>query len=875
MSEALRILKEITSAGFKYRKYVDQVRIFNDFANRFGWRPSDHLGPEYGLTTKSNGHLLVEHGLEHAAVITFMAEPAKSIELPISEVRILLEVSYNNLVDWHLAVDTESVSIYFNRKDPPKSQQKSITAPDFTALSAESFQSEIEGPSFGNLPALDTVLIETIDYWKKFLHDEITCTNKNEAISALFNAIIFVRAVEDHYKLIYGKLPSTLLERWRTGASKGKNLSSVFLESLRSYKAGRGASYLLTLDRLTPFENLDPSTIESLISDFYRVKQTPYTYNFALMSRHALSRIYEKYVALLRQEKTTEGAQKTLFPIDLPEADRNKAAGAIYTPQFIPRFFCKFIENQLPPRDFRELRISDPACGSGIFLRTFLERKIARNELTTADIQNCFKAILGLDIDENACQASRLSLALLHLMRTDKLPSASALKVFTEDAIEFYKSHRTVHEAYGAVVGNPPFVRLELQNQVLQKRVRSFLSNIAHGRVDLYLAILRVAMNMIEQRGFLAFVLPHSFLIGDAPTTIRKELRQQFWLRCVVDLSAIRVFEDFSSYVVLLIAQKKASDVRSAPACRVVLCQDFVARALQDCLDNKTIRNPYYSVFDVDQEYFGDRPWVLLGPEEVCLERRLQAMSTVNDFLVVREGLITGDDRVYILSADERPSQERALYAPFLPDRQIERYTVPNKTNKYVYYPYRAGKRILEEDLRKANETWAYLNKHRPKLARSASRTWPYLVRGREKELLQPKIISPYLVLSPRFALDIDGKYTVSHGPFLIPSVKDFDLDLLKFFTAVLNSSVVHWYLGTHAYRFARGYVKLDPAYLRKVPVPDPSRISPAHFNQIVRLVDRRIKTNNMNLEVEIDKLVLDTYKLTLADRKLLGLESN
>jgi len=148
-------------------------------------------------------------------------------------------------------------------------------------------------------------------------------------------------------------------------------------------------------------------------------------------------------------------------------------------------------------------------------------------------------------------------------------------------------------------------------------------------------------------------------------------------------------------------------------------------------------------------------------------------------------------------------------------------------------------------------------------------------VRGREKELFQPKIISPHLVLSPRFALDLDGRYAVSHGPFLIPSAKDFDLDFLKFFTAVLNSSVVHWYLGTHAYRFARGYVKLDPAYLRKVPVPDPSRISPSHFNQIVSLVDSRIKTGDMSVDTEIDNLVLDAYSLTSADRKLLGVEAD
>lgn len=874
MNESLRIFQDITSPNFKMRNRPDRVRIFNDFANCFGWHPSDYLEPEYGISQNTNGHLLVEHGLEHTAVITFMTQPLTNYTAPFYETKAMLEISYNNLVDWHLTVHQSQVCKYFNRTDPPWCDSKSLIPTNLNELSASRFHSTIEGHPLSNFPALDTVLVNTVDYWKKFLYDEITCQKKNEALSALFNAIMFVRAVEDHYLLTHKQQPVTLIERWRRSASNQQSLRKELLNSLRSYRAGRGASELLNLNLLEPFERLETSTIENLIKDFYNIKDTPYKYNFALMSRHALSRIYEKYVSLLRQDEVLRRTQKTLFPVNLPEAEFNKAAGTIYTPQFIPRFFCRFIEDRLSPRAFRNLKIADPACGSGIFLRAFLERKIAREDLSTKDIEDCFNGILGLDIDENACQASKLSLALLHLMRTHKLPSASKLKIIAEEAIGFHQAHTETHQAFGAVVCNPPFVRLELQNSALQDHIRNFLSDIVQGRPDLYLAFLRLAMKTIRPKGFLAFVLPQSFFIGESPKGLRKELREQFWIRCIIDLSAIQVF-DVSSYVVLLIAQKKPSDIKTAPACRVGLCQDFVGNALQDCLDNKTVRNPYYSVFDVDQEYFGDDPWILLGPEEVRLERKLQAMRKVGDFLIAHEGLITGHDSVYIMPTDKVPSQEHELYAPFLPDRQIEQYTVPRKPTKYVYYPYREGKRIPKKELQRAQGTWAYLTKHHPHLNKSAATTWPYLVRPRAKELLLPKIISPYLILSPRFALDIRGKYAISRGPFLIPSAKDSDLELLMFFTAVLNSSVVHWYLGIHAHRFSRGYVVLDLAYVRKIPVPDPSRISPSHFNEIVRLVEKRIKTRNMSLDAKINKCVLNLYNLTSADLKLMGIEED
>ncbi len=871
MAESSRILQDITSQDFKRRDHSDRIRIFNDFAGQFGWHPSDYLGPEYGLETKSNGHLIVEHGLEHAAVITFMAEPARTVELSLYETRVLLEVSYNNLVDLHLIVDQNVVAVYFNRSDSPKVEQRTIDSPDFAALRAEDFQKRLGYARVGNIPALDTVMIGTIDYWKRFLHGEILGERKNESVSALFNAIIFVRAVEDHYQLKYGKSSLTLLERWRK--AENKDLPNVLASSLRSHKAGRGASSLLSLDRLEVFKKLDPSIVEALISDFYKIKRTPYAYNFALMSRHALSRIYEKYVALLREEQDEGKKGRTLFPIDLPEAQRNKAAGAIYTPQFIPRFFCRFIEEQLPPKAFRELEVVDPACGSGIFLRTFLEQKVEGYDLSTADIRNCFRGVLGLDVDENACQASRLSLALLHLMRTDKLPTSQSANILTEEAIRYFQSHPNLQERFGAVVGNPPFVRWELQTEALRERVRNFLSDVSGGRPDLYLGILRTAMRMVKKDGYLAFVLPHSFLVGEAPKAIRRELRRNFWIRSVVDLSAIRVFEDYSAYVILLIAQKKSGTTQTPPACRVVLCQEFVGNALQDCLDNKTVRTPYYSVFDVEQEYFDDGPWILLGPEETRLEQKLKKMCTIDDFLVVREGIITGGDAHYIMGVGEIPGKEKELFVPFLPDRQIERYTVPKRPTRYVYYPYRKNRRIPEEEIKNSKSTWGYLKKIKEQIGASASRTWPYLVRGREKELLQPKIVAPHLVLVPRFALDVEGKYAISRGPFIIPRVKDSDLAVLKFFAAVLNSSVVHWYLGSHAYRFSRGYVMLDPKYMRHIPVPDPSKVAPTLFVKIIDLVDERMKGGDAELEKKIDALILETYGLDLAERELLGAE--
>ena len=93
MAETFRILKNITSPDFKNRRHSDQIRIFNDFAQHFVWRPSDYLGPEYGLSEKSNGHLIVEHGLEHAAAIPFCQRNSSEFKRELVRVKYLLKKS--------------------------------------------------------------------------------------------------------------------------------------------------------------------------------------------------------------------------------------------------------------------------------------------------------------------------------------------------------------------------------------------------------------------------------------------------------------------------------------------------------------------------------------------------------------------------------------------------------------------------------------------------------------------------------------------------------------------------------------------------------------------------------------------------------------
>src|SRR5215211_2778171 len=80
----------------------ERRKLLRQFAESTGWVPSDELEEYPGTGAVANGHLLVEHGLANTAVISFLRPNIRYHALAPEDRIRLLEISYNNLVHWHL-----------------------------------------------------------------------------------------------------------------------------------------------------------------------------------------------------------------------------------------------------------------------------------------------------------------------------------------------------------------------------------------------------------------------------------------------------------------------------------------------------------------------------------------------------------------------------------------------------------------------------------------------------------------------------------------------------------------------------------------------------------------------------------------------------
>jgi hypothetical protein len=623
------------------------------------------------------------------------------------------------------------------------------------------------------------------------------------------------------------------------------------------------------------FDDLSAETVGALFRDFYINKYAPYEYDFSIMSKHALSRIYEKYVSLLR---SSDSDQLTLLP-EPPKESTNREIGAYYTPQYIARFFTRFLHDNLTPLQFRNIRVVDPACGSGMFLRTLVEAQCDPWETRDAALtaEKCLKNTYGVDVDANACHAARLSLTLLNLVITDRLPTH--LNITEGDAADFLGDDKNVG-AFDAIVTNPPFVPWTRLSDVDRATIRKVMTDYRIGRSDLYLVVLKLAMDATKSAGHLLFVLPHSFLLAHSCRTLRKEIARDFRVRIIADLSNISVFEDVGSYVILLILQKNAPHLSAAEAATVIKCKDYVGHALQDALDGHRTSNDFYQIYNVDQATFHQADWTLLSPKQSRLHRRISRQPTLEGFLKIREGMNTGSDNVFILPRTRTPKEESEIYLPLLSDKEMAKFSVPSRVARVVFYPYLRGLKLTQDGLRKNYpETWAYLKAHKSELedrasVRAARLEWWCPERPRSpKEMLRPKIVTPHLVVVPRFCLDLAGRFAVSRSPFLFPSIDGDDETLLLYFIAVLNSSVAYWQLSASSHKYGGGYVMLEPKTLRNIHVPDPAEVSVPTMSKIIRLARSRV-TGGADVKTErtLDELICELYELDQNEKRLIGI---
>jgi len=364
----------------------------------------------------------------------------------------------------------------------------------------------------------------------------------------------------------------------------------------------------------------------------------PY-YHFDVIPLEFISSIYEEFVS------------------------KEPGTGVHYTPEHI----VDFVLDGVLPWDSEEwdMKILDPACGSGIFLVKAFQRLIYRWEkahkkiIQPNDLKNLLKNnLFGVDVDAQAVRVASFSLYLTMLDKVEpqyywenefRFPRLRERQLIAGDFFEEDKEgFRSVQDAgkYDLVVGNAPWGR-----NTVTPAAQSWAGDvwtITYGNIGPL--FLPKTATLTKSGGQVAMMQPAMALIFNqvgTARTFRARLFSEFKIEEIVNLSALRfgIFKDAISPACIITMSVTSPDGEPL----TYICPKPVM----------TNEDDYHIVIEPDdiniiypQEAIADPlVWIALmwgGRRDLYLLRRLNQESSIEKLkecgiAKTRPGVIRGD----------------------------------------------------------------------------------------------------------------------------------------------------------------------------------------------------------------------------------------
>ncbi|OQX21140.1 MAG: hypothetical protein BWK75_03835 [Candidatus Altiarchaeales archaeon A3] len=258
-------------------------------------------------------------------------------------------------------------------------------------------------------------------------------------------------------------------------------------------------------------------------------------YNFDVIPIELISCIYEEF---FHYEK---------------DIKKEKKKGTYYTPQFLVEFI---LDEILPVEsDKIDIKILDPACGSGIFLVDAYKRIIYRwikanrgNKIKVDQLRNILtSSIYGVDTNKEAIRVASFSLYLTMLDFLDlkniwqdvKFPKLIGPNLFTENFFNEDLKFKFNKDKFDIIVGNPPWESSndELMLDYCKSKGKSIGDN------QIAQAFLWKALECCKKEGEIGLLVTAKGLLFNRSSKNRK-FRKDFFMNAnvstIVNFSIIR-----------------------------------------------------------------------------------------------------------------------------------------------------------------------------------------------------------------------------------------------------------------------------------------------------------------------------------------------
>lgn len=680
-----------------------------------------------------------------------------------------------------------------------------------------------------DVTTFDEYFLKQIETWRRRLATNIILNNSgfeeediNFLIQRLLNRIVFLRICEDRE-----------IEKHETlkAINNYEELKALFILSDKKYNSGL---FDFIEDHFSLNINLNSQILIEIFTELY-YPESPY--DFSVVDPAILSQIYERYlgskIKIISEteidivEEPEVAASSGVVPTPKLVVDN------IVKETLVPLFAG------MPVKQIKQLKIADICCGSGTFLISvydyFLQQltlayvaaDIYDTEIINEDTPGVFNLslkekqsillnnIYGVDINPYATEVAKFSL-LLKLLEGESagsidnfiikhkqkiLPTLDSniktgnslvdkkyfefdptaisnnnllykVKPFNwEDEFPFLKETK----GFDAIVGNPPYVRIQNIVKYLREEIKFYQNEISGYTVaetnafDKYYLFIQRGINLLNPSGVLGYIIPNKFFIAKGGATLRSFISTEASILKIVHFGIMQVFPNRSTYTAVLILDKQSREKFGFKRIKN-LNTEFIAGAI--------------NYIEYQNNKFTEQPWIFVSKETEKVFEKIVTQNTTPliNIADIPVGLQTSKDEIYIIKPHETTDTtfkfnidgteyeiEKEICKPCLLDLQFDMLETI-KANAYIIFPYtiEVGRAVIfSEEHFETNFplTWSYLNNFKEILSKrkfNKSKTPPKWYQfGRTQSLTKfhgsAKLIWPVLSTKPGYIYDANN----------------------------------------------------------------------------------------------------------------------
>lgn len=484
-------------------------------------------------------------------------------------------------------------------------------------------------------------------------------------------------------------------------------------------------------------------------------------------------------------------------------------------------------------RDLARERVLEPSVGGGAFAERIVERLIASRATHAPDtpwvaLADCLR---GWDLQPHHVDTVRKNAVVALVDAGCPQSDAEGLAETWFRVGDFLLADL---EGWTAtlVVGNPPYIRIEDVPADLLEQYRAACPAMI-GRADVYVGFIARGLELLAANGRLVFVCADRWMHNAYGKALRRLVIDRYAIDSELKLHGVDAFEgDVDAYpAITVIRRGKQASVAIGDARAEFGPADAAEFLAFTRSRRKSLRRPALAAARLPGWHTTDELWPQGSPELLAwltgLRKRHEPLERGDSRTVVRIGVATGLDEVYIVGPDNLPTIEPDRLLPLATSDDVKSGTF-RWTGHHLVDPWLPSADLIK--LSDFPKTARYLRRHKADLA---SR---HIVRHASDKTAWHKTIDrvhhersqrPYLAFEDLKAYAhpvlIPAGFYPHHSLYAIMS-EDWDLDVLG---GILISEVFERQVAAYCVRMRGGTLRFQAQYLRMCRVPAPESISP------------------------------------------------